>query len=229
MINIRTLLIFTFILFVQSKHTLGQEIRYNEVKSIDTIEINVNVLETIDYPFEIIIENNLKKFKRSNCFLLIKNHLLIIEIEDQIGWYLPEAEREKKHEKFVSKDYGTQSGYNILCRMIKKNSVLLDRENLFLGKLFYYKYKNLDVIFTSELGINFPDIKGTKKFELIYESITYEPVKNGGKYSSYESFYRVWKRQPKKYENLITGYLLLNHAIYIVEYTTLLDSLNNSK
>lgn len=165
MINIRTLLIFTFILFVQSKHALGQEIRYNEVKSIDTIEINVNVLETIDYPFEIIIENNFKKFKRSNCFLLTKNHLLIVVVADHVGWFLSEVKQEEKYNKFVSKDYGTHSGYDIYCKMIKKNSVLLDRKNLFLGKLFYYKYKNLDVIFTSELDINFPDIKGTKNID----------------------------------------------------------------
>ena len=220
------ILIFVFILWVSVNGVMSQDFRYNQVKTIDTLKLNANVLETIDFPFELIIDNHLKQIKRSKWFLQGKKHLLIVSICDNDAYFMSQSEQENKHKKFVTKDYGKDSGYDIFCQIIKKNSVLLDFENLFYGaeKYFYYKYKDWDVILISELNINFPDILGTKNIELVYESIRYEYSTNG-KYTFEEGFKYIKKRKAKKYETINTSYILLNHGLYFVEYTTLYENI----
>ncbi len=220
------ILIFVFIFGASVNYVMSQDFRYNQVKTIDTLKLNANVLETIDFPFELIIDNHLKQIKRSKWFLQKKKHLLIVSICDNDAYFMSQSEQENKHKKFVTKDYGKDSGYDIFCQIIRKNSVLLDLENLFYSaeKKFYYKYKEWDVILISELNINFPKILGTKNIELIYESIIYEPNSNG-EYSSNKFCRLVNRRQPKKYENITTSYMLLSHGLYFIKYTTLYEDI----
>lgn len=224
-------IIFPILLLVFSnKHALGQgqsgTIKFNLVTSIDTTKIDVTDLKTIDYPFEVIIKHHLKKIKRHKWLLQNKNHCLIIVIDDINSDCLSKAEQENKYQRFVLNDYGFSSGYDISCRMRKKNSLLLTENNLFIkNKLFYYKYKNLDVIFMSNLDINFSHIIGTRTIDIIYENKQYEFCDNG-KYTSSEVLNTTFKNLPKKYENLITNYKLLNHALYFVEYIDLIEQLN---
>ncbi len=224
-IVIKTIFFLILTLLISTKHVLGQidTNKFNLIVSTDTTKLHVNNLKTIDYPFEVIIKHHFKKIKRDKWFLQKKEHFLIIVVDDFIGDYLSEVEKRNKYQKFILNDYGINSGYDISCRMIKKNSVLLSRENLFIGKkLFYYKYKTLDVIFISNLDIDFFGITGTKTIEFIYKNKKYEFSKNG-KYNSNEILHRTFKNQPKKYENVITNYKLLNHALYFIEYNTLIE------
>ena len=226
MIRTAIILVFVFIFEASSSFIMGQDFRYNQVKTIDTLKLNASVLETIDFPFVLIIDNHLKQIKRIKWFLQGEKHLLIVYIRDNDAYFMSQQEQENKHNKFVTKDYGKDSGYDIFCQIIKKNSVLLDFENLFYSaqKKFYYKYKDWDVILISELNINFPNILGTKNIELIYESIRYEP-NSSGEYSTNKFIRLANRRQPKKYEKFITSYMLLSHGLYFIEYTTLYENI----
>lgn len=185
----------------------------------DTIQINPIELTKINVRFERIIKDFIKKIKKKNIFLSTKKNVLVIRIEDDY-FYCPSDEvRREKYKNFKNENFGQSTGFDITCRFIKKNTVVLSREDVFKGKLFYYKYKNLDVIFVTDLDISFPN-ENTQKTIICISKHHKIVLDDNGKYYDYEILV-VKIPEPEKYENFSLQYKLLNHGVFRILYKTL--------
>ncbi len=221
MIKVRILLVLASLLLISTKQVFGQQfdIKYDQIKYTDTIKLSVNELETIDYPFELIIKNHLKIIKRKKWFLQKRNHILKINISDFSVMHKEVEDR--KYSKFVLNNYGVMSGYDISCVMINEKTLGKSLKRWFIEeKLFYYKYEDLDVIFTTDLDINFSSIIGIKTLEYTFEDTKYERS-DTGKYYDYDLLRSSYKDYQKDNKLIYSGYKLLNQALYSVEHRTL--------
>ncbi|MDD2412556.1 MAG: hypothetical protein PHR79_06545 [Bacteroidales bacterium] len=154
---------------------------------VDTLSIKAIEISKIDYKIKIAIDNHLRLLKQKNVFLKQKNNLIwiIIEIpfpkiDDSIDSILY---ANYNYSKFKNFDFEPSFlfGINLTNKNSRANYSKLD-----YTKYYYYDYNGWDVLFITNLPIEFETYKKEKTF-----SFQISPTKETKKYENEMSVYEI--------------------------------------
>ena len=181
-------------------------IKFNIETVFDTIILNAIEIDSLNIKFKIMLDNHIKTmkiFNKNKHYIVARLWILNVNCIDK-------NEVDSICNLFVKNNFGDYIGYKVQMSTYRNNSVYTYSIKSW-EKTFYYKYKNWDVVFVTNLNINFPNSGKIKelKFDLEYKDY----VKNAN------GEYQIWETDDKKvrkiknYESDGNSYQLFNHGV----------------
>jgi hypothetical protein len=172
----------------------------------DTVNIKAIEIDSLNIRFKTMLDNHIKtmkKFNKNRYCIIVRLWILNVNCIDK-------NEADSVCNLFIKNNFGNYIGYNIKINTLCNNNNMIYSITDY-KKTYYYNYKGWDVVFLTNLNIDFPNSGRIKevKYNLKYKD--YVKRKNGK--------YHIWEindakvRKTKKHEWDGTSYRLFNHVV----------------